>query len=115
MTETAGALVPLLSAGAGGAVQQAAEDAGAGAYHAVARVLAKIRARFGDEPEPAADAVADVLREALADGSLEEEDLRAVASLHIEIGDGAVHVGSMRIEGNAYTGNTFNIGGDFKG
>jgi hypothetical protein len=75
--EAAQAIVPLLSAGAGAAAHDLAEQVGARVSDAVVRVLSGIRERFPGSRPRVAD-VEDALREALAGGRVTEADLRSL-------------------------------------
>jgi hypothetical protein len=109
--EVAQALAPLLAAGADGALEEVAHQAGAGAADAVRRMIDRIHKRTAEDPGE--EQTATALRDALEDGQLTEAELlEALKALRtIRVGD------SYRVRGNAYVGNTIKVegGGNFHG
>ncbi len=106
--EAAEALLPLLSTGGDAALRQLAQGAGKTVAEAASRLVERIRRSLGSG-KPGLGEVEGALRSGLDDGSLDEADVRILASV-VSIGGDQVNVrGSVTIGGSVYSRNTFNF------
>jgi hypothetical protein len=106
VSDATAVLLPLLAGGAGGAAQGALEHSGARALDAVTGALAK-RADGDASRSPGPAEVEQAVRDALADGTLTERDLRALVAqrdaINVRASKGGVAIGN--IYGNVSIGH----------
>ena len=103
--EAAEALAPFLAAGGDAAMREIAKQTGTAAHKAAVRVIKAIRGSLkGGSPCP--EEIENALRAGLADGTVDEAEIRTLAA-SINVSGDTIQIG--KVEGGFYTKNIFNV------